>query len=98
MDDSTITTTITSLDNNMENEEFNDVVKEELNIYEICYLNHYVEIYTYFSLYPLYGEVIEVTPYMLVLDSKYIGKLDKSFNESAKFYLPLNSIIYIKII
>lgn len=89
MDDSTITTTITSLDNNMENEEFNDVVKEELieelNIYEICYLNHYVEIYTYFSLYPLYGEVIEVTPYMLVLDSKYIGKLDKSLTKVLNF-------------
>ena len=77
MDESTITTTIAPPDNNVENKELNDVIKEELieelNIYERCYLNHYVEIYTYFSLYPLYGEVIEVTPYMLVLDSKLIS-------------------------
>lgn len=46
---------------------------EKLNIYERCYLNHYVKIYTYFSLYPIYGKVIEVTPYMLVLDSKLIS-------------------------
>lgn len=101
MDESTMTTATVPLNNSIENEELNIIIKEELeelNIYEICYLNHYVEVYTYFSLYPLYGEVIEATPYMLVLDSKYIGKLDKSFNESSKFYLPLNSIISIKII
>lgn len=66
---------------NIENEE----LIEELNIYAQYYLYHYIEIYTYFNLYPLYGEVIEVAPYMLVLDSKYFGKLDKSFNEIAKF-------------
>ena len=101
MDESTIKTTSISPNNDLEVDTIQyilDEVEDEINIYERYYLNHYVEIYTYFSLYPLYGEIIEVTPYMVVLDSKYLGKLNESFNESAKFYLPLNSIISIKVI
>ncbi|WP_042275037.1 hypothetical protein [Faecalimicrobium dakarense] len=64
--------------------------------YLLTFLNEYVELYTYFSLDPLYGEVVEVTPLLIVLDSKYLGKLNSSFNESSKFYLPLNSIVSIK--
>lgn len=64
--------------------------------YLITFLNEYVELHTYFSLYPLYGELVEVTPLVIVLDSKYLGTLNLSFNESAKLYLPLNSIVSIK--
>ncbi len=101
MEESTITPTSIPPNSNLEIDTLQYVLEEvedEVEIYERCYLNHYVEIYTYFSLYPLYGEIIEVTPYMVVLDSKYLGKLNESFNESAKFYLPLNSIISITII
>lgn len=64
--------------------------------YLVTFLHEYVELYTYFSLNPLYGEVVEVTPLVIVLDPKYLGKLNLSFNESSKFYLPLNSIVSIK--
>ncbi|MEG1310554.1 MAG: ATPase [Romboutsia sp.] len=63
--------------------------------YLLSFLNEYVELYTYFSLSPLYGEIVEVTPFTIVLDSKFLGTLNSSFNESAKFYLPLSLVISI---
>lgn len=64
--------------------------------YLITFLHEYVELFTYLSLYPLYGEIVEVTPFVVVLDFKSSGKVNLSSNESSEFYVPLNSIISVK--
>lgn len=60
------------------------------------FLNKYVEVKTYLSIRPLYGEIIEVTPLSIVLCSKYVDKSNSSFNEVSTLYLPVSSIISIR--
>ena len=52
-----------------------------------------MEIYTYLSKDKLYGEIIDVTPYEIILLRRHI---DKATNKNYTLYIPLNSIISIK--
>lgn len=59
----------------------------------ISLLNQHVEIYTYLTKDKLYGEIIDVTPYEIILLRRHI---DKAINKNYTLYIPLNSIISIK--
>jgi len=59
----------------------------------ISLLNQYVEIYTYLTKDKLYGEIIDVTPYEIILLRRHI---DKVSNKNYTLYIPINSIISIK--
>ena len=59
------------------------------------FLHQYVEVKTYLSIRPLYGEIIEVTPLSVVLCSKYVDKSSYAFDEVSTLYLPIGSIISI---
>ena len=61
----------------------------------ISLLNQYVEVYTYLTKDKLYGEIISATPYEIILLRRHI---DKASNKNYTLYIPLNSVIYIKII
>ncbi len=58
----------------------------------ISLLNQYVEVFTYLTKEPLYGEIIAATPYEIVLLRKHI---DKASNKNYTLYIPLSSIILI---
>lgn len=55
-------------------------------------LNQYVEVFTYLTKEPLYGDLIAATPYEIVLLRKHI---DKASNKNYALYIPLSSIISI---
>lgn len=74
----------------------NSTQSNEFYNYILKYLNKYVEVYTYFSSYHLYGEVIEITPLSITISSEHKSHSNSSANEISTFYLPLSSIISIK--
>jgi len=59
----------------------------------ISLLNQYVEVYTYLTKDKLYGEIIDVTPYEIILLRRHIYKAS---NKNYTLYIPINSIISIK--
>ncbi|MBT2146711.1 ATPase [Clostridioides difficile] len=59
-------------------------------------LNKYVEVHSYFSSCPLYGEIIEADSLSITLCSRYIDESNPTLNETYTLYLPLSSIISIR--
>lgn len=61
--------------------------------YALSLQNEYVEIYTYLTKNKLYGEIVQVTPFEIVLERAH---LEKSKNQNKYLYIPISAIISIK--
>ena len=61
--------------------------------YALSCLDQYVEIKTYLSLNKLYGKIIKVTPFEIVLLRDHI---EKRINNNPTLYIPISSLINIE--
>ncbi|RDY26020.1 ATPase [Romboutsia weinsteinii] len=61
-------------------------------------LNKFVEVKTYFTSITLYGKIVEVTPLSITISSIYDSEKKSHSDECFNYYLPLNSIISVRVI